>query len=179
MSNLGKWNRWYELDGDTPTSYGSTDTYELGAEFLADVEGIVEDWGCGRGYFRTLVAPDRYRGIDGSVSRHADLVVDLVDYRSDVAGIFLRHVLEHDYRWKAILKNAAESAREKLVVVLFTPMQDETREIAWNDDPGVPDIGFALDDLLEILSGFDVDVVGVASNTQYDVEVALLARRKT
>ena len=177
MSNLGKWNRWYS-DLPEPQSYGSTETYEIGAEFLADC-GTIEDWGCGKGFMRTLIDPARYRGIDGSESRFADEVADLAEYVSTVDGVFIRHVLEHDRRWKLILSNALDSARRKLVVVLFTPMADATHEIAWNADPGVPDISFRIEDLEAVLSDdFDITVETIESATQYGVETVLLCERK-
>lgn len=173
MSNLGKWNRWY-TDLDEPQSYGSTETYRIGAEFLADCDTI-EDWGCGKGFMRTLIDPKRYRGIDGSETRFADIVADLFNYRSKADGVFLRHVLEHDYRWAQILENAAWSARRKLVVVLFTPMSDKTHEIAWNEDPGVPDLSFCIDDLEAILlDKFDLKYQQLETKTQYGSETVLL-----
>jgi hypothetical protein len=176
MTNLGKWDRWY-VDLDEPHSYGSTETYQIGAEFLADCD-LVEDWGCGKGFMRTLIEPARYRGIDGSRTRFADTVADLAEYTSTVDGVFMRHVLEHDWRWEQILTNAAASARRKLVVVLFTPLHHTTNEIAWNEDPGVPDISFALDDLLGVLDGFTVRVDHLVTATQYEVETVLLCEAK-
>ena len=173
MTNLGKWERWYR-DLDEPQSYGSTETYQIGAEFLADCD-TVEDWGCGKGFMRTLVDPKRYRGIDGSAGRFTDEVADLADYHSKADGVFLRHVLEHDWRWAQILTNAVESAQRKLVVVLFTPLADTTHDIAWNEDPGVPDISFAMSDLEMFLTKFDtIDVEHLETATQYGVETVLL-----
>lgn len=172
MSNAGKWDRWY-AGLNEPQSYGSSQTYAIGADFLVDCD-TVEDWGCGKGFMRTLIDPKRYRGIDGSRTPFADEVVDLVGYRSSVDGVFMRHVLEHDWRWAQILTNAAESAQRKLVLVLFTPLTDTTHEMAWNEDPGVPDISFALDDLLVHLGRFVVVVEHLETATQYGVETVLL-----
>jgi hypothetical protein len=36
-------------------------------------------------------------------------VVDLAHYRSNVPGIFMRHILEHNYEWARILDNALAS----------------------------------------------------------------------
>jgi len=172
VTNLDKWDRWYNNMGD-PHPYGSTETYEIGADFLADC-ATVEDWGCGKGFMRTLIDPDRYRGIDGSATPFADVRADLVGYTSSVEGVFIRHVLEHDWRWAQILSNAQWSAQRKLVLVLFTPLADTTHEIAWNEDPGVPDISFALSDLKVHLEKFDVvDVETLRTNTQYGVETVL------
>ncbi|MEV4360914.1 hypothetical protein [Nonomuraea sp. NPDC049625] len=128
MSLVGKWDSLYAGIIE-PTPFGETTTYEIGARFLADCAEI-EDWGCGRGWLRTCLAPgQRYRGIDGSRTPFADAIVDLTTYKSDVEAIFLRHVLEHNRDWAAILGNAVASFRRKLVVVLFTPLAPEFLEI--------------------------------------------------
>jgi len=159
-----------------PEPYGDTTTYQLGADWLADCP-LVEDWGCGKGWLRTFIPADRYRGIDGSVSLFVDEVADLAVYRSEVAGVFIRHVLEHDYRWPAILDNAAASAQERLVVILFTPPADTTHEIAYAADPGVPDIAFCLEDLTDRLEGFTWNTAQYETATQYGIETVILAER--
>lgn len=150
MTNVGKWDRVYALlEDDRPLPYGPTTTYELGAEWLADC-ALVEDWGCGMGWLRTLIPADRYRGIDGSQTRHADVVADLATYRSQSPGIFLRHVLEHDLRWATILDNALASFTERMVLVLFTPLSPaRTFDLEWEEDPGVPNLSFARSDLTD------------------------------
>ena len=90
-------------------------TYGIAAEFLRDCS-FVEDWGCGMGWMRTLVSPERYRGIDGTKTPFSDAVVDLVKYRSKVSAVFMRHVLEHNYRWADILDNALASFKEALAI---------------------------------------------------------------
>lgn len=146
MSNLGKWNSWYEgLDGNTAPSYfrfGDTASYQLGAKFLEDCL-VVEDWGIGAGGFKRY-RPDAI-GIDGSATPFADIIADLVTYRSKVNGIFMRHVLEHNYEWPRILCNALHSA-EKICVVLFVPFsKDQTVKIADNACHGVdvPDLSLS------------------------------------
>lgn len=109
MGNLGKWDPWYQaVTGEEPC--GDTRTYELGAAYLKECERI-EDWGCGRGWFRKYVAPGRYRGLDGSRTSFVDEIVDLARYRSRVEGIFLRHVLEHDWEWEPILRTQSPRSR--------------------------------------------------------------------
>lgn len=176
-TNLGKWNRWYSLiDPGQPEPYGDSPTYQLAADHVQGLD--VADWGCGKGWLRRFVPPNRYRGIDGSCSPFADEVADLAEYRTPSPAIVLRHVLEHDPRWREILTNAATAAAQRLVVVLFTPTGPETRQIAWNDDPGVPDLSFAVADLLEILHAWAVDVREFESPaTQYGVETILLGQR--
>lgn len=174
-SNLGKWDRWYAgLDEEQP--YGLTVTYQLGAEYLAGC-AVIEDWGCGKGWFRRCVPRDRYRGVDGSWSPFADEVVDLVTYRSKVEGVFMRHVLEHNYEWRSILANAVASFTKRLVLVIFTPLGEETAEIAFAEDPGVPDISFCREDLLEFFDGLTVGCQTLETATQYGVETIFLVER--
>jgi hypothetical protein len=175
-SNLGRWDRWYGLvDPSTPEPYGDSPTYELAAEFVAGLP--VADWGCGKGWLRRFVPADRYTGIDGSASPFADEIADLAELRRPSPAIVLRHVLEHDYRWREILRNAATSAELRLVVILFTPT-GRTAEIAWNEDPGVPDLSFDLDDLRSELGAFEVEVIELDSPaTQYGTETVLLCQR--
>ena len=72
MTNVGKWADWYQ-GVEKPWPYGETTSYEIGAAWLADC-ALTEDWGCGAGWLRTLMPPERYRGIDGSTSSVCDEV---------------------------------------------------------------------------------------------------------
>lgn len=175
MSNLGLWAAWHHgLDGPEP--YGLTETYQLGVDYLADC-ARVEDWGCGKGWMRSLIDQDRYVGVDGSPSAFADVVVDLAEYRSRVPGVFMRHVLEHDYRWREILENAVASFTERLVVVLFTPLVDATVEVAFNDDPGVPDLAFSLADITACFEGLEWSHTTLESSTHYGTETIFYVER--
>lgn len=177
VGNLGKWDRWYRGLTD-PQPYGDDTTYREGADFLAPCR-LVEDWGCGKGWMSQFVPPERYRGIDGSATPFAAEVADLATYRSEVPGIFMRHVLEHDHRWADILEGAVASFTERLCVVLFTPLAAATAQIAWNEDPGVPDISFHLPDLLAIITGAEVTHETMATATQYGTETVICATRVT
>src|SRR5919109_3839778 len=147
MTNVGKWAVWYQ-GSDEPWAYGDPTSYEIGAAWLVGC-ALVEDWGCGAGWLRTLLPPDRYRGLDGTASPFCDAVVDLVTYRSTVPGVLLRHVLEHNYAWAQILDNALASFTERMALILFTPEQETTEEIAFRTDVGVPDIAFRLADITD------------------------------
>lgn len=174
-SNVDKWSSWYS--GLTePAPYGDVTSYHAADRFLHDCV-TVEDWGTGRGWFKTL-RPDSV-GVDGSWSKFCDVHVDLTDYTTSVDGILLRHVLEHNYEWQAILRNAIVSAQHKLYVILFTPVVDETHAIAFAEDPGVPDISFNIDDITGPMfaAGFSVSCEEVESRTQYGVETLIGGRR--
>lgn len=176
MTALGRWNTWN--DTDEPVPYGDTTTYGLGADWLANCD-LVEDWGCGRGWLTTLIPPERYQGVDGSPSRFATVVADLTAYRSDVDGVFIRHVLEHNDNWRAILANALASARRRLFIALFTPLAETTRTIAYAKNPGAPDISFALADLVGPIAeaGFECQVEMLGTATQYGTETVLRCHR--
>src|SRR5919106_325435 len=176
-TNLGKWAAWYQ-DLEAPWAYGDPTSYEIGAAWLAGCP-LVEDWGCGAGWLRTVIPPERYRGLDGSASPFCDVVVDLVTYCSRVPGVFLRHVLEHNDAWARILDNALASFTDRMVLILFTPERAVTEVIACHPEVGVPDIAFRLADLTD---RFPPDVTyavhRISSATQYGGETILFLERR-
>jgi hypothetical protein len=176
-TNVGKWDDWY-ADLAAPAAYADTETYRLGSDWLAGC-ALIGDWGCGKGWLRTLVAAGRYRGIDGSRTPFADEVADLASYRSETPGIFMRHVLEHDFRWRLILDNALASFTERMALILFTPLAAETHDMEWEDPPGVPNLAFRLADLTG-----PMDAAGLAythrtlpTAAKYGVETVFLLER--
>jgi hypothetical protein len=175
MSNAGKWESWYAGVHDR-RPYGDTITYEVGAAFLSDC-ATVEDWGCGAGWMRQFVPAARYVGVDGTHSAFVDRVSDLETYTSDVDGIFMRHVLEHNYGWQAILKNALSSFRRRFVLVTFTPHGETTHEITFLSDPGVPDISFAKNDLTRHFDGLAWREETYWTDTQYGTETVFFVER--
>lgn len=147
MTNVGKWDQQYSLLGREPGAYGKTESYKLGAEWLKHCS-LIEDWGCGAGYLTRFVEPERYRGIDGSKTHFASEIVDLETYRSNVPGIFMRHILEHNFAWAKVFENALYSFTDRMVLVLFTPLvHGPTRNIEWEDPPGVPNLAFSPTDI--------------------------------
>jgi hypothetical protein len=175
MSNTAKWESWFgSQEGAFP--FGDTITYQLGADFLSDCD-VVEDWGCGAGWMRKFVPAERYIGLDGSPSRFSDRVVDLETYRSDVSGIFMRHVLEHNYRWESILENALVSFRHRFVLVTFVPHGEVTRVVGHHELLGVPDISIAKGDII----GHFTDVLWrdetLTTETQYGTETIFFVER--
>ncbi len=164
-------------DTESRQTYGSGETYELGAAWLESC-ALVEDWGCGKGWLGTLIPPERYRAIDAA-SPFANVQADLADYRSKVEGVFMRHVLEHNFRWPQILGNALDSFTKRMVLVVFTPLVDETKEIKWHEPPGVPDIAFRLDDLTRPMDarGIRWTHQTLKTHTDYGVETVIYAER--
>jgi hypothetical protein len=176
VSNVGKWDGWHG-SLEAPRPYGDSESYRIGAEYLADCE-VVEDWGCGAGWFSKF-RTHGYVGVDGSRSPFATRIADLEEYTSSADGIFMRHVLEHNYRWSEVLRNAVRSFRRKLVLAIFTPWSDgETREIAFVDRVGVPNISFRKDDIVEHLRGLRFELLEISSpETLYGQEHVFLVSR--
>lgn len=176
-SNMGKWSSWYEGMVETRT-YGDPATYQLAADFLADVS-LVEDWGCGGAGFREY-CKTAYRGIDGTQNKFVDEVVDLCKYTSDADGILMRHILEHNYEWKKVLENALHSFQRKMCLILFTPFVEATKEIHFWDELQVPDIAFSKQELIGIFDSHRVRwhlFENIATQSQYKVEHIFLLER--
>jgi hypothetical protein len=175
-----KWNEWYKnvtLDNCGSFIYGDTETYVLGYNFLKTCDKI-EDWGCGTGGFKRFFINNnelnKYIGVDGSKTPFADIKTDLTLYTSDTDGIYMRHVLEHNYDWKIILENACKSFKSKMCLILFTPFTSETKEIAHNLKHGVdvPDLSFNKDELITIFDKYNIkyDFFSINNGTGYGVE---------
>jgi hypothetical protein len=127
-NNKGKWDSFYAELTDRD-HYIDSDSYRVGASYLSDCE-IVEDWGCGKGWFG-LVAKEfdlDVVGVDGSQTPFANKVVDLEDYTTQVDGIFMRSVAEHNFEWKKILENLVQSFTKKAFVQFYTPMNFDSNE---------------------------------------------------
>ncbi len=167
MSNA--WDKHNQVK--EPTLYGDSQTYKLGAEFLKNCLKV-EDWGCGKGGLKLFIARERYYGIDGSTTPHADLMIDLREYQSTTPGLFMRHVLEHNRDWEAILQNALRSFAERMVLVVFTPFNDteETKVLATSERGKFVDYALPRAKLELMLSEFSFRSETVKSKTQYGSE---------
>lgn len=173
-TNLGRWAPWYATAAE-PQGYGDDTTYVAAAEWL---DGLaVEDWGSGYGWFRQF-HNGPYLAVDGTPSNWCDRVADLAHYRTTTPGLLLRHVLEHDRRWADILDNAVASFTRRMCIVLFTPAVERTVVLA--DDVGglgVPDIAFAGHDITDRLTGCELSVETLATDTAYGIETILRIER--
>jgi hypothetical protein len=184
---MDKWNNWYkELNKNNLTSfrYGDTVTYAMGFNFLKLCSSI-EDWGCGTGGFKRFFNSDtncKYIGIDGSITPFSDIKADLVNYRSNVDGIFMRHVLEHNYNWDIILDNACKSFKKKFYLVLFTPFSEKTKQISHNEAYGVdvPDISFKIEDITNIITknNCEYKMETIKTDTGYGIEHVFYIKKK-
>jgi hypothetical protein len=185
-SNLGKWDSVYRDLPQEPGAfiYGDTCSYEMGAEQLKDCE-TVEDWGTGAGGFKRF-RPDAI-GVDGSHTIHADVVADLATHKTEVDGVFMRHVLEHNFEWKPILINAMKSARKVMVLVLFTPLSEgktvkmegaAEENISFGVD--VPTLSLSKEELFATISAwcFSFTVDRIASGTRYGEETVIVIQRQ-
>jgi glycosyltransferase involved in cell wall biosynthesis len=160
---IDKWN--YQTVGEF--AYGDDTTYKKGMVFL-DGHGNIEDWGCGAAYAKLFVKNSKYIGIDGSQGAFTDKVVDLRKYTSKTDCIFIRHVLEHNHNWSNILANAVNSFNNRMVLIIFTPFTDKTRQIAKLS--GIPDISFRKEDLTEFFKQFKYTEESLETDTEYKME---------
>lgn len=152
MTNVGKWRAWWR-NAERGTPIGFSPSYRRGADWLADCQ-VVEDWGCGPGHFATYRPDLTTVGVDGTEAAGCDVVADLAGYTSTCAdGVFMRHVLEHDVRWRSIARNAAWSARRKLCIIIYTPMLDVGDEVIGHGTPiDVPILSLGWSDLAEAIT---------------------------
>ena len=173
-SMLGRWSRMYSVKSIAKArAYDDSETYRLGAEWLVGPCATVEDWGCGRGWARQFFPSVSYVGVDGTASPHADVVADLREYRSQVDGIFMRHVLEHNVDWRLVLDNALASARLRMTLVFFTPFAGEETYLRGGGWVAVPDLAFTREQIAERIEAagatFAYDDLD-SPRTQYGVE---------
>ncbi len=156
--------------------YGRPDMYIRGMEWLEEVCSVVEDWGCRTTCAKKFLKQAKYIGIDGSASPFTDKVVDLREYTSEVEGIFMRGVIEHNYDWKAVLDNALKSFTKRMALVIFTPFGPETKNIA-RPEAFVPDLSFRKEDLLNRMKGLRVREENVTINSEYGAETIFYLER--
>jgi SAM-dependent methyltransferase len=166
--------RSYQQDWDrdkVPAAYG-TETYEKPLRWLLETCDSIEDWGCGYGYARRFIPAPRYFGVDGSpeASPYADLICDLQDRETEVDGIFIRHILEHNMDWRPIMENAMKSFRKRLVLVLFTPFSDNMTVPLAGKANGLLDIAFYKPDIIEYFEGFSWSEEHLMTDSQYREE---------
>jgi len=155
-SLLHKWDYAYKgVSKNTIWSYGCDTTYKLAYNWLQDCE-LIEDWGAGMGFFKTLCKAGQYRGLDCSCTPHADEYVDFTAYRSQVPGIMMRHCLEHNHLWEDVLRNALASFTKRMALIIFTPWADKQTQICTDPKNGQPTFSFEPTQITNILKECDV-----------------------
>lgn len=169
-----RWQNWY-AGVDEPQAYGDDTTYKIAVDYFDGI--FVEDWGSGKGYFKYLYGPENCIGVDGTDTPFTDVVVDLREYTSNTPGLHMRHVIEHNLDWDEVLRNASVSFTDKMVLTLFTPMSDETKQIAWNEVVDVPDMSFCDTDIVKFFPDCDITYTDYKTVTQYGVERVYLIER--
>jgi hypothetical protein len=157
VTMLGKWDSYYKSwTPGVAGRYGGENSYRRAYGWLEDCE-VIEDWGCGRGYFQSLCKPGQCVGLDCSCSPWADLQVDLVTYRTKVDGIHMRGVLEHNVDWRMILENALASFQKRMVLTFWTPWSEgETKLIMTDKENDTPVYSFNQGEILGILTAAGV-----------------------
>jgi hypothetical protein len=150
-----------------PFPYDDESSYRKGMAFL-DGHGKIEDWGCGTAFAKRFVANSEYVGVDGSESPYCDVTADLQRYTSDTDCLFMRHVLEHNWGWRSILRNAVKSFRRRMVLIVFTPFGESEMKLL--DENGIPNLTLNRDEILGFFEGMKVTSETIDSNTEYRTE---------
>ena len=164
---MGRWEASYAKLG-SPYCYGNVESYRVAASLL-DGLPVVEDWGCGCAYAKQFFAHSKYIGVDGSKSEWCDIVDDLETRASSPDGILMRHVLEHNNRWKEVLTNALDRAQVRLVVVFFIDFGPETK---WREDnQGIPLWQFSALDLRKLIAPRELQEIQVGTDTIWAIEM--------
>ena len=156
-----------------PFSFGDSEAYENGMQWL-DVENrVIEDWGCGTAWARQFVHHAQYIGVDGaSSSRFVDKITNLVTYQSTIDAIFMRGVLEHNYNWRVILENAMSSFQWRMVLVTFIPLTHESHDrVLLVSCSGIPDIALNQKTLMPMINPYLQKQETIISKTEYGSEV--------
>lgn len=134
--------------------YGVEDSYPIGMKWLDDCK-VVEDWGCALCHAKTYRKGD-YVGIDGTPGK-ADVIADLSTYKSNVEGVFMRHILEHNPDWRAILANALGSFTKRMTLITFRPLTDA--DVTYTGKfPGHVDIDMCGRDFVSAIKPYLVDL---------------------
>lgn len=178
MSMEGMWKHLYPPEcGVFP--FGGDESYVRAGRFFAKGCRLVEDWGSGTGYFKKFLRPEiKYIPIDGTPNPYITKVLDLEKYQSTANGILLRHVLEHNLRWQKILDNAAKSVRQKLVLIISTPLNLALSKSIKTDEYGISSFSLGEIEIMEHLGGFTVRKEKMESPaTPYRVETIFYATK--
>ena len=185
-----KWNEIIAAQNNNPNYdiYCQLDnqkiTFNIAKTYLSDCKKI-EDWGCGPlCYFKKFIDPSiEYLGIDGSLSIDS-IKSDLINYTSNVEGILMRHILEHNEldKWSIILTNALNSFTYKMCLILFTPFENDTKILYRNAScyNYVPTISFNKHEIIQLIvsnnCSFEL-IENIKTNTEFGIEHVFLIKK--
>jgi len=166
--------------GREPEPYGDEVTYRLGLGWLAALGcERIEDWGAGLAYGRRFAPEGRYTAIDScpSAAPWVDHFADLLAWEGRPDGLFMRHVLEHEPRWEALLDHAAASFGSAMCLVIFTPFGERTAPLRADS---FLDLSFRKADLTARLTGPGLSFTErrVVTGTRYGAEHVFFIRRE-
>jgi hypothetical protein len=91
-----------------------------------DGHGDILDVGGGTGFAGRYATKSAYSVLDGSRSIVNEAEVDLVYAHFTVDCVLLRHVLEHNANWQAILLNVLEGFQKRAAIVTFLRLTPAT-----------------------------------------------------
>ena len=154
-------DRW-NYAGLGQVQYGDEASYQAAADWLDWPGWIVEDWGCGCAFARRFFRHATYIGIDGSQNDYADICRVELDARfSKSDGLLMRHVLDHNEGWRAVLNRAASCCQRRMVIDLFIPFGPVTRIVDRTSPtemryPDIVNMQFRREDLMEELLEYSV-----------------------
>lgn len=161
-------------------------TMELSSKIFSKYNvTLIEDWGCGNCVFKEYLNNNiKYVGVDGSETGYQNKIEDLTKYVTEVDGIYLRHVLEHNGEYKKIFKNALESFNKVFILVLFTPFTsnneiDVLKTCNLKDKP-IPDIAFNKKHIIDIIEQNNCSyelLENIKSNTSYKYEQIFIIKK--
>ena len=163
-------------------------TMDLSSKIFQDNNiDSLEDWGCGNCVFKEYLNKNiKYIGVDGSNTGFQDKIQDLTNYITNIDGIYLRHVLEHNNDYKQIFQNALQSFNKVLVLVLFTPFtsKNEIDILTTCELKGkiIPDIAFNKKHIIDIIQNNNSSyalIENVKSKTGYGYEQVFIIKKNS
>lgn len=189
FSRQNLWNDfWKNRDpkNEYVNSKNNNITMELSSKIFSKYNvTLIEDWGCGNCVFKEYLNNNiKYVGVDGSETGYQNKIEDLTKYVTEVDGIYLRHVLEHNGEYKKIFKNALESFNKVFILVLFTPFtsNNEIDVLKTCDlkDKKIPDIAFNKKHIIDIIEQNNCSyelLENIKSNTSYKYEQIFIIKK--
>lgn len=187
-SNIGRWRHTAPMHpgfGQGPSYWKAMNFLRFGGRDTSDgtTPLRIEDWGCGLAGAKAFAGDADYVGVDGSPG-YADVIADLVTYRSNVDCILLRHVLEHNREWAKILDNAVASFGRRLCIIVYTPFTDPDEEThvhltceasAWWDE--IPEYRFNFEEFTGHFSFLEWDCEIFPGEYPYQLETMFFISR--